>query len=911
MAARRARGSWDWIRGCSVHSAVESPQADLLRCRRAALTLLLSALPLHRAEAVIPGLAPAFVAILPQVLLLLVLGMALLFSPRTWWRLLRSCLQRPLRSLLTLTVVGLLGVGVWQIARVLNTRESVNELPRDVHGFAFGDPDAARHASRGPGPLTSIEIESIDDTSGDSIWHSDENQQGRPVLHAVGTDALMLSADRQSLICIDLEEARVRWRRSGEILAGPFRPQRLAEDSVQAETTLIVTRDACVSIDLGKGEELWRAQLDASSSASSSASSIAETGDLHSPPVVATVVDDRVLIARSESLTCLSLSSRPPGRELWRTALPAERVVGLAGDELERFWLLTPRALSMGRISDGRIDARLPLDGAGTARCLAISEGLVYTLSCDDEFPTARLSCVDGALAASGRPAATRWDATIERPLDDELTLARFGLVTTTGGAIEVRHRVSGKLIERLETPAANACPAIAGSVSCFALLVDGRLERRSLGIGRAEWSLACSKDAPTSSAALLAVRDRLLVLTGEEAFVVQESMHSGGSPWSHWRCGSRRCGTSDGAELPLAVTTRWSLPLLPASERPTIDPERAELIGTGSGWLALTSSAGKTRALATSTDGARLVEHTFEGALSGIARLGERIFIALGDEKSGHVHSVVLEPTEQSLRTLWSVPVGALAGSAALAAQGELLIVALESELRALSVEDGSTRWSTASAPDARAPLLLADRVVVPCEAGSGIAALSLLNGRELWRRQLPDRHWSTLSGDANALIAASHSATSAAAAADATRGAPELPTPATIHRVDPQTGTSLWTTTFARPVVEPLVVGDEELIVSTSNGERVLLSHDGKEALRIGTADESATRAIAPIAALGAVIVGESSSLRCIDTLSGDAIWQVDTETELRCIALEGNRVAVLTNRELIELGPPGDRP
>ena len=56
--------------------------------------------------AVIPGLAPGLLALLPQLLLLLFALFVVLLSPRTWWRALGYTVRRPKWALLLVLTAG-------------------------------------------------------------------------------------------------------------------------------------------------------------------------------------------------------------------------------------------------------------------------------------------------------------------------------------------------------------------------------------------------------------------------------------------------------------------------------------------------------------------------------------------------------------------------------------------------------------------------------------------------------------------------------------------------------------------------------------------------------------------------------------------------------------------------------------
>ena len=110
--------------------------------------------------AVIPGLAPGLLALLPQLLLLLFALVVVLLSPRTWWRTLVYSVRRP-QWFLGLV---LFAAGCWFVLEKLSDTwpgpVAGKALPGRVGEFAVGDSRSSLGGSRAQGPAQGVTVES-------------------------------------------------------------------------------------------------------------------------------------------------------------------------------------------------------------------------------------------------------------------------------------------------------------------------------------------------------------------------------------------------------------------------------------------------------------------------------------------------------------------------------------------------------------------------------------------------------------------------------------------------------------------------------------------------------------------------------------------------------------------------------
>ena len=189
------------------------------------------------AHAVIPGLAPGLVAILPQLFLLVVATMAMLFSPRTWWRLTLTAVRHPIRTGGVGLAVALLYFGSRGVKDLLPRSEAGLEIPNSVAGFALGDPYAERRRGYGLGPISSPQSVAC-------RWSENGRRQSAIQLTNLGERVLVLLDGRTRVACFDPLGSRAVWEVSLEepVAAGPLGFERRLPTGERSRGVVLVTR---------------------------------------------------------------------------------------------------------------------------------------------------------------------------------------------------------------------------------------------------------------------------------------------------------------------------------------------------------------------------------------------------------------------------------------------------------------------------------------------------------------------------------------------------------------------------------------------------------------------------------------------------------------------------------------------
>ncbi len=859
--------------------------------RVAVLALAIVVLFPRDAEAVIPGLAPGFVAILPQLLLFLVTTMALLFSPRTWWRALVAAARRPLWSAATLIVcVGIVAGGSQLLARLPRPTAGA-ELASSVAGFAIGDAAAGRVRGHGVGPLASPRVDVLRAPSSGGVALPETVSSLAPFDGGVsaagvpGEGALGVGLDRRTIFRIDAQSVTARWSSTlpGSLAADPLAFRRVrsalagARDDDETES---VVANGIVALYADDGGVLALALLDGENGATIGQ---LELESLAGPASIA-LVDERLVIAGSRSIACVTIAD--PGRpsRLWSAARRPGRVVGLCGDESGRYFLLDETALAVGDLAGGEPVDLARLDGLLPAR-LAARSGRAYVLATEtDDSAAAQLLCVDPAMP--GRPV---WSVRVDRPVLDEIAAGPPGVVLTLADRIEIRDPLIGSTRSRMPLPAAPRVAAVLGGLSCFVALDDGRIVRCSPALGGVEWSVDSASGA---IAGLVVAGDRLVASAGDGVCVVS-SAGEDDLPWSHAGGSAARRGTCDPEEAPLSAELLWSRPAVVAGA--PIDARGAIPLPLDNDWVVVAGSASGCRIeRLAARDGRSIAEMTVDGKPLGAVRLGRRVVVALHRPEGDAVVCLDAGVEGSRLATLWEVTVDGLAGPAPLVATRDQVVVSLEAALVSLSALDGTRRWRSAAAPGASSPVVTGGLVVVSASreaAGDTLVALELAGGDLAWERRAEKGSWGAPSASEDL---------SAPLRSDGAT---------TLVALDTTDGTPLRQRELAVEVEIPLAIGEDGVVTRSVDGATLFASWDGDVARVQRTEPVSGARdsGAAPIAAFGLVVVADGAAVRAIDPVTLDEVWRVRLPATIGSMAMARGRILALTDGGLHGVGSP----
>ncbi len=832
------------------------------------------------ALAVIPGLAPSLVAILPQILILSLMTIALVLSPRAWWRLAVRALRHPLRSSLVVCVGAALMYGSAQLVALLPRPAPGEPIPDAVEGFPLGDLHAARCRASGPGPVRSPQAVPA------PAFPSLGARVNR--LAVFGDQVLLILEGGEEVACADPAQGRIVWRRmlGSALLAGPIGFERLpgteAPRSGLVAATAARTPTAAAELCLLHGADgalLGRVDLPAT------------------PSQHLALVDDLALVVLQDSVVSYHLSGPGAPRIAWSARRPAREPRGIAGDPSGRFFLLDEESLLGGSLRDGSIRELVRFEPGSPVR-LAVRDSRPCVLTMDP-----RNGALLHGIDPSPRPrrpdgfgGAVVWSVDAGWPVGLDLSIGDFGVVLTLPGELRILDRWTGRVVGTFPLEAVPLCPAAVGDNSVYLLLEGGRVLRYAAGLGRLDRLidvpvLSGRGDGPASGelSALAVAGDRLLAGVRGSLHIICERAGPRSLPWSHFRGGADRAGTCDGTRMPLAAKILWRR-VCPGSGEVSVLP-------LPEGWLIAAAGAGRTHFSWLDDEGALLAERPEAGQPMGAVRMDERIFAAMAlNEDEGALVCLSAERRAEGafLRQVWKAPSQPLGGARPIALGGDLVINSLRSSLLAISASDGSRRWESKAAGGARSPLVAGGRVFAPIAGGDGaepLAALSALDGRLLWKQEQPGSRWGPATLWGESILAPA-----------------ERDREGTLFVLRPEDGSVIRSIPLPGEVpAGTLAAVRGAVCYAGRSGGAYFLPLDGKERLPIALGGNCAAGGgpLPPILGFDLVVFAVGSSLRCIDSLTRDAVWDVALPAPPVEAALERGRILVAAGEEVFCLG------
>ena len=818
--------------------------------------------------ALIPGIAPGLVAIFPQLLILAVAMLGLVLSPRSWWRFIRYAARHPVRVLVAcaapLLAVFLL---VQAIAALAPSPAASPRMPEVPGGFPPGDRHASGSFIASAGALsrpepTRIELDDPAELEAPGEW-----------IEAWGK-AIRIDADRRSLAAIDPALGRVIWNAALDepLACRPLPFERLAREGADAglvAITLAPSADAGARLIV----------LDARDGSRRGAQ------DMPGRPGAAAIVDERLLVALEDAITCLRLE--PDGRAvpLWRGERTQRRAVSLAGDECGRYYLLDEAELSVGAL-DGGAAVRLAGYEGETPRALAVRHGLAYVIV--EDAAGFRVEGLEPSLRGAGSRSPVRWSRRAPAPLGPRMAIGSEGIVLTTREGIVLLDAFGGATLRETVLEPGPVCPAAVTDGSAFVLLSDGSAVRVLPESGREAWRLpgSASDGRPESrgTASLIACGSQLVVETTGAARVLASPV-AGGRSFGHWRGGASRRGTAADAEAPLTGKELWRRPL--GDDRGS----GRSILPIPGGCLVIRSglAASEIRAMSWTEETPRV--ETIPGDIRGAVHHDERLFIALEDAGAGRVLCRRLAAASERPRALWSASVPALSRRAVIAAGGEIVVVGSADGARALSARSGAALWHRPGPRGAAAPIIDGDRVfmVTPGADGSAgeLAALRASDGSPLWTRPGEGAGWGPPALLDERLFAA------LGAAGDLR-----------LLALDARNGSTLWQAAAPDAVLDvPVAASHSEIVVGLESGAALVVSASGE--VRGATQVPSAAGAPHLVVLVGALVVGSSSEIGCFDTFGVERLWKVAVQPPVEDLVFHEGRILALAGGALVAVG------
>jgi putative pyrroloquinoline-quinone binding quinoprotein len=827
------------------------------KARRAAAIMLLAGLATAApAQAVIPGVAPGLAAVLPQVLFFLITVLALLFSPRAWGRFLVLCWRHPGWTAGVAALAALIAFAAPRASELFPAPAPGAEISTEVNGFPVGDPGASRSRAGGPGPLEAGDARPVFLTPGSSGGASREAGE----LSVVGDLVVVLSRDRRKIALLDPAGSSLLWECEVDapITAGP-----VGSMVVTLAGDLLVLGSERSEDGGGRGEVALRA-----------------------PGVRAealAVVDGVLLVCEEGAIGALSLDSQRLHRRIWTVPRPSRKVIGLAGDDQGRYFLLDEGALLVGELTGG---APRELGKVEHPLRLAVEGGLVFVLG-GGAAGKSRISGLDPAAGAG-----EVWSRDVDPTIGDEMAVGASGIVLAHQKYLEVLDPDSGATTHRLELEARPSCVAAVGRSSVFAALAGGQLIRYSFTLDRIAWRTSLPTDGGAGITAgeiesLVVARDRLVFSAGGRLGVLASSSRAEAAPWGQWRGGPMRAGTSDGDRVPLSGRILWRRELGAADPRLLPLPE---------GWIAARSTGGTTSVDWIDDRGGLLATRSVEGACSGMVRLENRVFAALKRPGGDRVACLAAERPAGApprLVPIWSLPLGTLGEREPLALDRDTLVVALAGSVIAVSAIDGKRLWESPPIEGVEAPLLAGGRVFLggraPGRPGVTVLALGLEAGEVRWKHER--------GGDRRLAVALADDVLVAVLTAENGQGR--------VVALSTFDGARRWEREIDQPGPGPPVISEGRILVHDARGGLVVLSAHGEAAERIDPPGGELAPPPPPVAGVGVLLVARGHKLRLLDSATFEAAWEVELPAPAGPFALARGQVLVPAGTEIIGIG------
>lgn len=824
-------------------------------------------------QAVIPGLAPGLVALVPQLLLLLLAVVFLVLSPRTWWRLVVASARRPLRALVFLGVAVGFVLGIRWLLSLRSVPAPGLVLADNRNGFPIGDRFASRSRAFAPGPRALPAITELPIVATPDDWIEDDL-------------LVRWDATQKRLQCYSLSSGRPQWDDPvflGDELWATALAKRRTQGKTWEHLVLAVIEEGGASrlniFDLSTGRLRASAVLPGGATRF-----VAVVDDKLVTAVGPNVPGPPRIVGWGLSELLASHSAEPE----WNVPCSGAILTGIAGDDLGRVYVLSD-ALQALELRSGHEMASLPVAAqfpGKTALRLAVHHGVVVVLLAD-----AASEPGGGAVLASlelvGKPPAMGWEVLwrldVPRPLFDEVALAggRLAWLEDAGGraALRVDALASGRVVARFDLDGHPTAPLALDAEAAYVALDDGSVLRWPHAGPAPSWQpQLASGGEPAAQAA------RGLVSTPSGLLVLQDSgllrLTEAGADeelegWGHWRggadlAGAGRTGQDSASIQPDVPEVLWQLDVVaPATPQP--GDAVAGVLALEQGFAGLRGQGEQSEVFWLSDDGKLLAAHGASPALRSWAQWKDCVYLAQGAAGApGRVSALAAEARaqEHALRVLWSRDLGSTWSAAhPIASDGVRLAAATENALVALSSADGEILWSRGDVQGVTALVSTSGRVLAA--AGTRAIALRSSDGTSEWETRLPG------SDGAVAVSLASYRGRLYVLLLDGQGPERAQPTGGKCRVTCCSTagGAVVWSCEGeAAPGSSLAVSGDG--IVWTTQGVAWVLGLDGKLRTRLRL-DE---RALVPgpfVLATGLAFVADGYSLRAHDVVVDEFLW------------------------------------
>lgn len=868
------------------------------------------------AAAVIPGLAPSLVAILPQLVLISFATLALLVSPRAWWRIAVRAAKHPLRAAGIVSGGLAIGFAACEVARLVPRAVAGPELPVTVAGFTIGDRRAAGTFEPAVGPLRAPELRTL------AIQREPQARFERLV--ALGRRLGLVTAAPARLVSIDME-TEASWTFAPDangsgpprIAAGPLPIERRSSEggSSNAVAVVLVSSSRAAAGDArpetkgSAGSEL--VLLDAGSGSTLSRTSL---GAISKGAALA-LVDERILVALDDNISCYTLATHEEPELLWRRTREPEGVVGLAGDEAGRYFLLDRRGLYEGSLDGRKFRALAEPFFAGGREPLsfALREGRLF-IAAEDQH-----GFVLAAFDPARRDHRLLWEYRPESASHGEFSVAPFGVVVTEHGGIAVVDSEIGERKAWFETHSPPAAPAAVTGTSAFVVTRSGVVIRIAATLGETTWDAklpAATGDseqpADLEEVPLMAVVGRELVIASLQTLhAVAERTGGEPPPWSQWRSGPDRSGATDPAELPLDASVLWTCALDGTSGRepdrerangnesraPPVregPPETVHLLPLLEGLLAARFDGTRTLAFRVDAAGTHSGSLELDGEVLGIVREGHRAVLALARGKRDLLVCLEVPSDTETIDEIWSVPVRSFAETAPIASYDGELFVALEQGLCMFSSKDGIRTREWPSLKRAHAPLIAQGILVAATrgdgETGGALAAIDLATKEFIWKLDRPGASFGAPSARSGEIAVVESD--------DQGR--------ARLLGIDLGSGKQLREKEGVPQARGPLLASDAGVCYATREGA---LFREGAS-LPITTAvggERKATPSVTapPVYGFGMIIVARGSTVEAFDSQTLDPIWSVAVPASIEELVAANGHIFAASQNSVFCLG------
>ena len=812
--------------------------------------------------AVIPGLAPGLLALLPQLLLLLFALVLLLLSPRTWWRAFLYSVRRPQ----WVVALALVVAGSWYAFGAVSAGwpapAAGKVLPGRVGAFSIGDSrDAVDPASRqGPARRAKVESYSLASPLGQGDLFTAER-------------IFRLDDKTTSVSCHRLEDGELAWRRElrGKSLfplvlvprgasGGPLPGYLLALSSAGSTTDLSI-------IDEARGLLLSVARLE---------------GVAKHPPVV---VDELAVVACEDSLQAHSLlePSTEGGAPAWKVPWAGD-TRALAGDQ-GGHCLLLGDGLSAVDIDTGALVASASaelLDLPAGKPQLRVHQGLVFVFVESDEG-AGGITCLEMV----DRSFTRRWALSVRELLPGGFILqaGKLGYLTASsrgGGSLQLLDAATGRRLSLATYPTQPR--ALAADLSaCYVTLADGGLSRFSHVRGLEEWRVSLGSTlARQGSRRPLLGDGKVLVAASREVFLLAEREPGVDvRGWTAARGGAGRRGNADQRLGPLRGKLLWSRELAGGSPGARLEPAAP----LGRDIVTVEQSTEGSRLLWLDGEGQPRARLEPGGDVGDLVSNGERLFLSLvGEGPPGELLAVAA--SAEGLAVAWRRPLrGARASELCLVGDG--CVAAGPGSLMMVDAADGQPVWergdlggASALCPSGRELALARGGVLLLVDAASG-DTLRTLSG--------PGLEIGSIARSGRKLYVGSEGL---------------------LEAISLDTGEVLWSRRSAAGTRPELIAGEDCLVVP---GAGELLSLAPVDGTRLSSFASLSGWMGLPALALGMAVAVGDRGLIAYDPVFGEELWRLEksgmgTGQAVSSISIIDGRIYLRSAGELLCIGEGG---